>query len=71
MREGRARTEPRESLVDEEVLTGRLRRKTRRMVAIKSREERAGMLHEEENGSIWNLLWASEQRTVVRTIMNI
>lgn len=71
MREERARTEPRESSVDEEVLTRRLRRKTRRMVAIKSREQRAGMLNEEENGSIWNLLWASEQRTVVRTIMNI
>lgn len=41
------------------------------MVAGEPREERTGVLNGEEDGSIWNPLWASEQRLVVRTIMNI
>lgn len=43
-----------------------------RMVARKPREERAeGVLNEEEDGSLWNILWVSEQRSTVRTIVNI
>lgn len=42
------------------------------MVARKPREERAkGVLNEEEDGSLWNILWVSEQRSTVRTIVNI
>lgn len=55
--------------MDEEVLTRGFRKETARMVGRKSREKRAGMLDEEEDGSIWNLLWAFEQRITVRTIM--
>lgn len=59
MVEERARTES-ESSVDEEVLTRRLRREVRRMVARKPKEKRTGVLNEEEDGGVWNLLWASE-----------
>lgn len=49
----------------------KFRREVGRMVAGEPREERTGVLNEEEGGSIWNPLWASEQRLVVRTITNI
>lgn len=41
------------------------------MVARKPREERTRVLNEKEDGSIWNPLWGSEQRLVVKTTMNI